>query len=123
MSDSAKTIIIFDDDNDILSICSYILEESGWNVHTFEDCNDIVNRVSKIRPDVILMDNWIPDTGGITATRTLKEDEDLKDIPVVYFSANSDIESLAKAAGAETYLAKPFDLDDLVSAITNVAHK
>ncbi|MCC8411160.1 response regulator [Mucilaginibacter sp. UR6-1] len=123
MSDPAKTIIIFDDDNDILSICSFILEENGWNVHTFEDCNDIVNRVSMIRPDVILMDNWIPDTGGIKATRTLKEDEDLRDIPVVYFSANSDIESLAKAAGAETYLAKPFDLDDLVSAITNVAHK
>ncbi|GAA4927453.1 response regulator [Mucilaginibacter defluvii] len=123
MSDPAKTIIIFDDDNDILSICSYILEEHGWNVHTFEDCNDIVNRVSVIMPDVILMDNWIPDTGGIKATRTLKENEDLKNIPVVYFSANSDIESLAGAAGAETYLAKPFDLDDLVSTIAKVAHK
>ncbi len=123
MSITSKKIIIFDDDDDILSICSYVLEEQGWDVHTFENCNDIVNRVSAIHPDVILMDNWIPDTGGIVATQTLKSEADLKNIPVVYFSANSDIESLAQKAGAQTYLAKPFDLDDLVSTISKVAGK
>lgn len=63
------------------------------------------------------MDNWIPDEGGILATRKLKAFEQLKDIPVVYFSANSDIQTLAAEAGADSYLAKPFDLDDLTNAV------
>lgn len=118
-----KRIVIFDDDEDILSICAYILEEQGWEVHTFTDCNNIVEKVSGIRPSVILMDNWIPDAGGIVATQTLKQTEDLKNIPVVYFSANSDIQLLADHAGAETYLAKPFDLDELEKVINEVLEK
>lgn len=123
MSSDNKKIIIFDDDDDILSICSYILQEQGWEVHTFTDCNDIAERVTTIYPDVIMMDNWIPDAGGIIATQTLKQSEDLKDIPVIYFSANSDIQLLANHAGAETYLAKPFDLDDLEKVINKVLKK
>jgi len=68
-----KRIIIFDDDEDILSICSYILEEQGWQVHSFTDCNDIIERVEGIDPNVILMDNWIPDIGGMRATQILKK--------------------------------------------------
>ncbi len=108
-----KKMIIFDDDKDILSVCSYILEEEGWEVHTFPDCIDIIERVSRIAPEVILMDNWIPDIGGILATQKLKNEKQLRAIPVIYFSANSDIASLAKQAGANSYIAKPFDLDDL----------
>ena len=109
----SKRILIFDDDIDILSICTYILEEQGWEVHTSPHCNDINITVRSIMPDVILMDNWIPDTGGIVATQTLKAEHDLKGIPVIYFSANNDIQSLAKQAGADTYLEKPFDLTEL----------
>ncbi len=123
MNTSEKKIIIFDDDEDILSICSYILEEQGWEVHTFTDCNNIIEKVSTINPLVILMDNWIPDAGGIIATQTLKKSEEYKNIPVIYFSANSDIQLLAEHAGAETYLAKPFDLDDLEQIINTVLVK
>jgi two-component system cell cycle response regulator DivK len=123
MNDLDKKIIIFDDDEDILSICSYILEEQGWQVHTFTDCNNIVEKVAGIHPSVILMDNWIPDAGGIIATQTLKKEEKLRDIPVIYFSANSDIQLLASHAGAETYLAKPFDLEELERIIDTVLAK
>lgn len=115
-----RKIIIFDDDEDILSICSYVLEEEGWEVFTFTDCNHITQRVSEIQPQVILMDNWIPDSGGIAATQELKRSPELKNIPVVYFSANSDIQTLAGQAGAEAYLTKPFDLHDLEKTIESV---
>ncbi len=117
---STRKIVIFDDDEDILSICSYVLEEQGWEVHTFTDCNNITQKVAGIHPDVILMDNWIPDSGGIIATQALKKAEDLKNIPVIYFSANSDIQLLATHAGAESYLAKPFDLHELEQVINSV---
>ncbi|HVV56397.1 MAG TPA: response regulator [Mucilaginibacter sp.] len=116
-------IVIFDDDEDILSICSYVFEEQGWEVHTFTDCNSVTEKISEIRPNVILMDNWIPDAGGIVATQKLKSENGLKDIPVVYFSANSDIQLLADSAGAEAYLAKPFDLHELEHVISIVINK
>jgi CheY-like chemotaxis protein len=120
MKFNGKKIIIFDDDEDILSVCTYVLEEQGWEVHVFTDCNQIIDKVSAVMPDVILMDNWIPDTGGIIATQTLKSNDTLKNIPVVYFSANSDIQLLAKQAGAEAYIAKPFDLEDMERIIDSV---
>jgi len=120
MIGAEKKVVIFDDDADILSICSFILEEQGWTVFGYTDCNQIVEKVSSILPNVILMDNWIPEDGGIIATQKLKNTETLKNIPVIYFSANSDIEILASHAGAETYLAKPFDLEDLERIINDV---
>ncbi len=115
-----RKIIIFDDDEDILSICAYLLEEQGWEVFTYTDCNNVTERVAEITPGVILMDNRIPDDGGIEATRKLKSTDALQHIPVVYFSADSDIQSLAAYAGAEAFLAKPFDLGDLESIIEDV---
>jgi len=120
---AARKIIIFDDDEDILSICSYVLEEQGWEVFTFTDCYNITEKVSAIHPVVILMDNWIPDAGGIVATQKLKNSDALRNIPVVYFSANSDIQMLASQAGAEAYLAKPFDLHELENTINRVINK
>lgn len=122
MITNGKKIIIFDDDEDILAVCSYVLEEQGWEVFTYSNCNDIEEKVTAILPNVILMDNWIPDTGGIVATQALKRNPELKGIPVVYFSANSDIQSLAQEAGAETYLAKPFDLEHLEQLLSTVSN-
>jgi DNA-binding response OmpR family regulator len=115
-----KKIAIFDDDEDILSICRYIMEDAGWQVFTFEDCNDVLHKVESVSPNVILMDNWIPDQGGIVATRTLKGSATVAHIPVIYFSANSEIDQLAAKAGAETYIAKPFDLEELTRKIDQV---
>lgn len=116
-----KRILICDDDADILSICTYILEEQGWEVHTRTHCNDILEVIGNVKPQVILMDNWIPETGGIKATQAIKAVDDFKNIPVIYFSANNDIKSLAEQAGADTFLAKPFDIEELERVIKSVS--
>ncbi|MDB5121565.1 MAG: response regulator receiver protein [Sphingobacteriales bacterium] len=115
-----KRILICDDDTDILSICTYILEEQNWEVHTKTNCIDITEVVRSIKPSVILMDNWIPDTGGIVATQSIKADPELSNIPIIYFSANNDIKSLAKEAGADAFLEKPFDIEDLERVVLSV---
>ena len=114
----ANKLMIFDDDKDILSICTFIFKRLGWEVCSSENCNNITFKVKQEDPDVILMDNWIPDEGGIAATRTLKENADLKHIPVIYFSANKDVESLAIQAGADAYIKKPFDLKEFENIVT-----
>jgi DNA-binding response OmpR family regulator len=120
MSSNEKKLAIFDDEEDILEICSYILTEQGWTVYTFTDCDHILDKLADIKPAVILMDNWIPTQGGIQATQTLKNSLYYRNVPVIYFSANADIAALAQSAGADAYLAKPFDLEELAEVIKRV---
>ncbi|MEO5911521.1 MAG: response regulator [Pelobium sp.] len=115
-----KTILIFDDDVNILELCSIILNDCGYHVETSETSHDIIEKVTALKPDAILMDNWIPEIGGIEATRLLKSNPEFKHIPVIYFSANNDIQSLAEKAGADAHLAKPFDLDVLENIMKEV---
>ena len=115
-----KRILILDDDSDILSICTYILEELGWEVETRTNCNKILDLVKEVQPQVILMDNWIPDSGGMIATQTLKSHPEFKMIPIIYFSANHDIKNLSLLAGADTYLEKPFDISQFEEVINSV---
>lgn len=108
-----KKILIFDDDATILEVITIIFEENGFQVEISETSHDILERVAQYRPDVILMDNWIPRIGGVEATRLLKKHEEFKTIPVIYVTANNDIVALAREAQADDYVAKPFNLDDL----------
>lgn len=118
-----KTVLIFDDDVNILELCSIILVDSGYNVEISETSHDIIEKVTAINPDVILMDNWIPDIGGIKATQLLKQHPQFNHIPVIYFSANNDIHILAETAGADSYLPKPFDLVELENIVERVLVK
>jgi CheY-like chemotaxis protein len=118
-----KTILVVDDDVNILELCSIILTECGYHVVISETSHDIIEKVAEVKPDAILMDNWIPDIGGIKATQLLKAHANFKTIPVIYFSANNDIQTLAEKAGADAILAKPFDLDELENLILKVLSK
>lgn len=105
--------MIFDDNVDILELCSLILTSAGYEVRSSENANNIEAQVAAFMPDLILMDNWLPDIGGIVATQTLKKNTSLGHIPVIYFSANNDVKNLANIAGATDYLTKPFDIVEL----------
>lgn len=109
----SKKVLIFDDNADILELCSLILKNAGYEVHSSETSNNIEQQVLAFMPDLILMDNWLPDIGGVVATQTLKKNPSLKHIPVIYFSANNEVKKLAKQAGADDYLTKPFDIFEL----------
>jgi two-component system cell cycle response regulator DivK len=111
-----KRVLILDDDLDILQICAIVLKKKGFDVSTLNSSNQILEQVRNYQPDVILMDNWIPGPGGIEATRQLKGSE-LQDIPVIFFSANSNVTQLAREAQADYFLQKPFDIAELEAIV------
>jgi len=107
-----KRVLVCDDDKEILEILELILTASGWEVITSENVVGIIDQVERSKPSVIVMDNWIPDTGGIIATNQLKCHPVFRFIPVVYSTANENINELAQKAGADLFIGKPFDLED-----------
>lgn len=119
---SKKKVFIFDDNLEILELCTEILDDLGCEVKTSPTTSNIENQILDFLPNLIFMDNWLPDISGIEATQLIKAHEKLKHIPVVYFSANSNINALAAEAGADDFLAKPFDIacfEDLVNKYIN----
>jgi len=115
-----KTIYIFDDDADILTLCSILLQQKGFKVHTAANCTNIIDKIISAKPDAILMDNRIPDKGGIEATQLLKNNLTTKHIPVIFFSANTNVEQLSLQAGADYFLQKPFDIDEMEALILQI---
>ncbi len=118
-----RKVFIFDDNLEILELCTEILEDLGCTVRTSPTTNAVETQLEEYQPDLILMDNWLPDLPGVEATRLIKSNETLRNIPVIYFSANSDIESLARRAGADDYLAKPFDVDHFETMVKKYLSK
>lgn len=108
-----KKVFIFDDNVELLELCTLILEGAGFEVKTTSTSDEAAQQVVDYSPDVIFMDNWLPSVSGIDATRAIKANEQIKHIPVIYFTANNNVNELAREAGADDFLAKPFDINEL----------
>jgi DNA-binding NtrC family response regulator len=112
-----KTILIYDDDLEILTVCKAILGYENYRVETLANCDNIINDIKKIQPDIILMDLWIPKIGGENAIKLMHENEETKHIPVILFSANDEIEKISKRIDANGFLKKPFDISEFKKTI------
>lgn len=108
-----EKVLIYDDDVDILDVCTAILQIKGYEVFCKDNCRSLFEDLDAIKPDIIMMDNWLPDMGGVKAIQTIKSHEKFKNIPIIFFSANSSVDELAKEAKADFVLKKPFDISTL----------
>ncbi len=110
-------ILLVEDDPSILEVTTIILEQEGYEV--LKACNKTeVNEILEVElPDLILLDIWVSGLDGGLFTKKLKGDDKTKDIPVILVSANTDIQKIANDSGANGYLEKPFDLDDLIATV------
>ena len=114
--DIRKCILIYEDDFEILFLCKKLL--SGlYRVETLTRCENVINDIAFLKPDLILMDLWIPEIGGDRATMLVKENPDSKNIPVLLFSANAEIEEICEKVHANGFIKKPFDIHDLKNII------
>ncbi|WP_207420376.1 response regulator [Desertivirga brevis] len=109
-----KTILICDDDEGILDLVSIILEESGFQTVCVQNSLEIFKRISEKDPDLIFLDLWMPQLSGDQVLKAIREDASSSEIPVIVMSASRDGAYIAQQAGANDFLAKPFDIDELV---------
>jgi DNA-binding NtrC family response regulator len=111
-----KKILICDDEEDILELCSHILRKE-YEVGVAQNVTDIVELVEEHTPHLILLDLWMPQIGGEESVKLLKANKKTKHIPVLLFSAHDDIENIVAQTGANGFLQKPFNSAELIAAI------
>ncbi len=112
-----KCVLIYDDDVEILKICRLILASEDYEVQTVECCDNIIEDIEKIKPDIILMDLWMPNIGGEEAANIIRENKKTDHIPIILFSAVTDIEKISKRVKATAILKKPFDIGSLIATV------
>ncbi|MDB5086499.1 MAG: response regulator [Mucilaginibacter sp.] len=113
-----RRILAVDDDKDILEILQYILEDSGYEVETLSDGHFLFEKIKANMPDLILLDIMLGNMDGRDLCKAVKAKYETHDIPVILISASHNVAGSMNQKGApDAFIAKPFDIDDLLSAI------
>lgn len=112
-----KTILIIEDDADILDLTTYLLNDAGYAVVASLTLRS-VGYIKDLNPDLVLLDHRLLDGLGGKLCGEIKADEAICHIPVVIISADMNIEKIAGYNFADAYIAKPFDIDRLIMVIS-----
>jgi len=114
-----KTIMIVDDDRTITGLLQMLLELDGFSVNVVARGDRVIPEAQTRKPDVILMDVHLADADGLELLRTLRQDEALKNLPVI-MTSGMDLEEQCRAAGADHFLLKPYPPDQLAQLLQRV---
>ncbi len=118
-------ILVVEDDTTNCFLIAQILTAEGHEVLMADSAEKALNILQINKPDLIFMDIRLPGMDGIEATKTLKNNPETKDIPVIALTAFALKEDREKAAeaGFELYITKPFRYDEIINAINRVGGK
>ena len=119
MSDDPRTVLVADDDEDILQLVSFRLERAGYTVVTAADGQQALAAAREHHPDLAVLDVMMPGLNGYEVTRQLRADAATAQIPVILLTARVQEADVSRGfeAGADDYLRKPFSPQELRSRV------
>ena len=119
MEQQVKKILVVDDDPDILDALQFMLEDAGYEVKTTEkgEYAENLHDTNGGLPDVIILDVLLSGKDGRLICQKLKSQEETKRIPIIMISAHPNAKQSVSAVGADDFMAKPFDMDELLATI------
>ena len=114
---SKKKIIICDDDKGIVDMLELLLEYSGADIASETNSLHIHALLLNENPQILIVDLWMPNISGDQVIRKVRETIELKNLKILAISASRDGEKIAMEAGADAFLAKPFDMDEILDTV------
>ena len=121
----ADRILVVDDDADVRSVVEITLELAGYEVTSAEDGAAGIAAVEGSVPDLIVLDVMMPNVDGFEVVRRLREDARYSHIPIVMLTAKAQLDDKVSglADGADDYVTKPFDADELVARVSSALRR
>ena len=116
---AGKKILVVDDEVMLVETIKFRLEANGYEVITAENGKEGSFKAMSEKPDLILADIMMPELDGIEMVKIVRANSDLKNTPILMFSALGRDDDIKKAmdAGANDYITKPYSADDLLKKI------
>lgn len=115
-----KKIVICDDEHLILDVLSIALESENIEVIGTSKSKELYSLIARTEPDLLIIDLQMPWLAGDQVVRELKGSEKYKGLPIIMVSASRKGEKAAAECGADAFLAKPFELEDLYQVVEKV---
>lgn len=112
-----KTVLVIEDEPVIAEMMSILLEEDGYNVTSLADTARARQKLHANEIDLVMLDLGLKGEDGQSMCAYIKGQDDLKHIPVILVSGNSDVEKIRIECGADDHIAKPFDLDHFMEKV------
>ncbi len=109
MNNKKKTVLIADDDMDLLQLVKMQLQKAGFVVQLSLNGRGVTSMVTETHPDIILLDIAMDGISGGDICKKLKSDNATASIPIIMFSANDNIEQVVHNCGANDFVRKPFN--------------
>lgn len=117
-------ILILDDDLDLLTVVKSLLRKKGFEVFAYSDWQKAWEAVKTYKPNLILLDVFLTGIDGLDVCKQLKASYFTRSIPVIMFSSYPNIaETAIYEFGADDFLAKPFEVNDMVKKIRHILSK
>ena len=115
----AKTVLIADDEPNIVVSLQYLLERDGYRVLVAHDGQEALDTMALAAPDLVLLDVMLPRVSGFHVCQKIRENADWARVRIVMLSAKGrDVEvSKGMALGADAYVTKPFSTQDLLAQV------
>ena len=110
-------ILVVEDSENILEVIELMFDFQGWHVSKRDSLTNILADVKEVKPNLILMDMLLSGANGCDACASIKEDSEIPNIPVIIMSAHPEAHKEAKNAGADYFIAKPFEMDALINKV------
>jgi DNA-binding response OmpR family regulator len=111
-----KKIVLVEDDHDILYTVNYVLDQAGYEVIALTTGSSLMDDSCEM-PDLFILDKRMPDMDGLNVCKHLRQYNGSKDVPIIMISASPKFGPLAIQAGATEYLAKPFNVKNLLEMV------
>lgn len=120
-----ETILIVDDEEDIIELIKYNLKNEGYDILTAQTGEQAIRIARHSRPDLIVLDLMLPGIDGLDVTKHLKKEDPTRDIPIVMLSAKGEESDIVAGLelGANDYISKPFSPKILVARIRAILRR
>ena len=115
-------ILVVDDEPSVLAMVRMVLELEGHSVTTVENGADALSSMREGAPDLLLLDVMMPGLSGFEVAEEMRSIEGCADLPLIFLSAKAERDDIWTGwkLGAESYLTKPFDTDELLEEVSRV---
>lgn len=122
---SKETILIVDDEEDIIELIKYNLKNEGYAILTAVTGEQAIKIAKQSRPDLIVLDLMLPGIDGLEVTKYLKNNEQTKDMPIVMLTAKGEESDIVTGLelGANDYISKPFSPRELQARIRAILRR
>ena len=120
-----KTILVVDDEQDILDLVVYNLEQEGYKTISADDGEEAIEKAVAASPDLIILDIMLPGKDGLEVLREIRKHPNAQNIPVIFLTAKDSEfdEVLGLELGADDYIVKPISMRKLLARVKNALRK